>query len=220
MKIKMSVLAVALALSLAACSDKSSPAVPAEVAPSSTAALATAPQAEAQAPAPSMPATMPVASAPASADASGDLADETATIIPSTSGPRASVVTNCATEIEGNDAMQFSALSIVVPASCKDFTITLKHTGRLPATVMGHDVVITKESDVQAVDADGVAAGAVAGYVNAADPRVIAHTSVIGGGETTSVSFPASKIQGNGPFAFFCSFPGHSALMHGSISVK
>lgn len=222
MKIKMSVLAVAFALSLTACSDKSSPAVPAEVAPSSTAPLATAPQAEAQAPATAtaMPTTMADETAPASAEPSGNLADETATTIPGKSGALASVVSNCATEIEGNDAMQFSALSIVVPASCKDFRITLKHTGRLPVTAMGHDVVITKESDVQAVDADGVAAGAVAGYVNAADPRVIAHTSVVGGGETTSVSFPVSKIQGDGPFAFFCSFPGHADLMHGSISVQ
>ncbi len=220
MKIKMSVLAVACALSLAACSDKSSPAVPAEVAPSSTAPLATAPQVEAQAPATSMPAAMAAETATASPEPSGPLADETATTVPGTSSPLNAAVSNCATEIEGNDAMQFSALSIVVPASCKDFKITLKHTGRLPVTAMGHDVVITKESDVQAVDADGMAAGAVAGYVKAADPRVIAHTSVVGGGETTSVSFPVSKIQGDGPFAFFCSFPGHSALMHGSISVK
>ncbi|MEO8985779.1 MAG: plastocyanin/azurin family copper-binding protein, partial [Rhodanobacter sp.] len=52
------------------------------------------------------------------------------------------------------------------------------------------------------------------------DARVIAHTTLIGGGETTSVSFPVSKIKGDGPFTFFCSFPGHSTLMHGTISVQ
>ncbi|MGP1667228.1 MAG: plastocyanin/azurin family copper-binding protein, partial [Rhodanobacter sp.] len=59
-----------------------------------------------------------------------------------------------------------------------------------------------------------------AGYVKPDDARVIAHTSLIGGGESTSMSFAVSKIQGDGPYEFFCSFPGHSALMKGSISVK
>jgi azurin len=43
---------------------------------------------------------------------------------------------------------------------------------------------------------------------------------LIGAGETTSVSFPVSKIKSGGPYVFFCSFPGHSALMHGTISVQ
>ena len=116
--------------------------------------------------------------------------------------------------------MQYNVSSIVVPSSCKDFKITLKHTGTMPVTAMGHDVVIARQSDLQAVDADGVAAGAAAGYVKEGDSRVIAHTKLIGGGETTSVSFPVSKIQSGGPYAFFCSFPGHSALMKGTISVQ
>ncbi len=133
---------------------------------------------------------------------------------------RAAVVTDCATEIEGSDSMQFNVSSIVVPASCTDFKITLKHTGTLPVTAMGHDVVITPSADMKAVDVDGMAAGASKGYVKADDSRVIAHTSLVGGGETTSVSFPVSKIKTGGPYEFFCSFPGHSALMHGSISVQ
>jgi azurin len=116
--------------------------------------------------------------------------------------------------------MQYSISSIVVPASCTDFKITLKHTGKLPVAAMGHDVVITRTSDMEAVDADGRAAGQGSGYVKADDPRVIAHTKLIGGGETASVSFPVSKIKDGGPYTFFCSFPGHSALMKGSISVQ
>src|SRR5574337_84692 len=201
MNIKMTVLALACALALAACSDNSSsPAAPG-AAPSAT---ASAPM-QAPAPAASTPATTPTAP-PAAA--------------PATDGKPTAVVTDCATEIEGNDAMQYNVSSIVVPASCKDFKITLKHTGKLPVTAMGHDVVITKASDLKAVDADGMAAGAPNGYVKPNDPRVIAHTSLVGGGETTSVSFAVSKIQGDGPYEFFCSFPGHSGLMHGSISVK
>ena len=197
MNTKMTVLALACALALAACSDKSSPTAP-DAAPSTTASVPM----EAPAPAASAPAATP-ATPPAAAPVDGK-----------------AVVADCATEIEGNDAMQYNVSSIVVPTSCTDFKITLKHTGTMPATAMGHDVVITKMSDMKAVDVDGMAAGAPAGYVKADDPRVIAHTKVIGGGETTSVSFPVSKIKGDGPYEFFCSFPGHSSVMKGSISVQ
>lgn len=198
MNIKMTILAVACGLALSACSDNSS----SPAAPPATTATASAPmEASAPAPAASTPAATPEAAA-------------------STNGKPTAVVNDCATEIEGSDAMQYNVSSIVVPASCKDFKITLKHTGTLPVTAMGHDVVITKKSDMKAVDTDGATAGATDGYVKPDDARVIAHTKLIGGGETTSVSFPVSKIQGDGPYEFFCSFPGHAAVMNGSISVQ
>jgi azurin len=201
MKIKLTVLAVACALTLTACSDKSSPA-PGEVAPPATAPA----QVETPAPAATLPPAATTAAMPAAT--------------PAMNGKPTAVVTDCATEIEGNDAMQYNVSSIVVPASCQDFKITLKHVGKLSAMAMGHDVVIAKAADVSAVDADGIAAGAAAGYVKPDDARVIAHTSLVGGGETTSVSFATSKLKDGGPYEFFCSFPGHSALMKGSISVQ
>jgi azurin len=116
--------------------------------------------------------------------------------------------------------MQYDVGSITVPASCTEFRITLKHTGKLPVAAMGHNVVVTRMADMQAVAADGMSAGLAADFVKPDDPRVIAHTALVGGGQTTSVSFPVSKIQGNGPYEFFCSFPGHSALMKGTIAVQ
>ena len=204
MNTKMTVLALACVLALSACSDNSPPAAAPAAAPAAT----TAAPMEAPAPEASAPAAAPATSAASTA------------AMPAADGKPTAVVNDCATEIEGSDAMQYNVSSIVVPASCKDFKITLKHTGKLPVSSMGHDVVITKASDVKAVDAAGMAAGAANGYVKADDPQVIAHTKLIGAGETTSVSFPVSKIQGDGPYEFFCSFPGHSVLMHGSISVK
>ena len=127
---------------------------------------------------------------------------------------------DCATQIEGNDAMQFNVSSIAVPASCTDFKITLKHPGTMPVAAMGHNVVIAKASDMQAVAADGMGAGAANSYIKAGDTRVIAHSKLIGGGETTSVSFPVSKIKEGGPYEFFCSFPGHSMMMKGTITVE
>lgn len=207
MNIKMTVLAVGCALALSACGKNNNPADTAE--PSPPPAATVAPAATAPAPAATtaaMPAATSTAAAAAPTAAAGD--------------KPAAVVTDCATEIEANDAMQFNVSSIAVPSSCSDFKITLKHTGKMPVTAMGHDVVIAKQADMAGIDADGMKAGAAANYVKADDSRVIAHTKLIGGGETTSVSFPVSKIKDGGPFVFFCSFPGHSTLMHGPISVQ
>lgn len=128
------------------------------------------------------------------------------------------VVENCATTLEANDAMQYNADSITVPASCTQFTINLKHVGSLAANVMGHNVVVSKEADMAGIAADGASNPAT--HVKDGDPRVIAHTKVIGGGESTSVTFDVAKIKDGGPFKFFCSFPGHLALMQGSIQVQ
>lgn len=195
MNIRITLLAAACALTLSACGDKSAESAT-PVAPAATTSEA-APEAA--------PEVAPSPAAPAAAAPGNDIP--------------AAVVTDCATVIEGNDAMQFDVGSITVPASCTSFTITLKHTGQMPAASMGHNVVIAKVADMQGVNADGAAAGAAAAYVKAGDARVVAHTGVVGGGQTTTVSFPVAGIQGDGPYAFFCSFPGHSALMKGNITV-
>lgn len=126
---------------------------------------------------------------------------------------------DCSTTIEGNDAVQFNKSSITVPKSCKTFTVTLKHPGKLARNVMGHNWVLTTKANEQAVLNDGMQAGLDNNYVKPGDPRVIAHTKVIGGGESTSVTFKTAALK-NGPFVFFCSFPGHAALMHGTLAVQ
>ena len=132
--------------------------------------------------------------------------------------PLAAQAAECSVDLEGNDAMKFNKTSIEVPKACKDFTINLKHTGKLAANVMGHNVVIAKEADMAGIAADGAADPAT--HVKAGDTRAIAHSKVIGGGESTSVSFDVAKIKDGGPFKFFCSFPGHFALMQGSLQVQ
>ena len=134
-------------------------------------------------------------------------------------GTPAAMAATCSVDVEGNDMMKFNVANIDVSKSCKDFTINLKHTGQLPKVAMGHNVVIAATADIKGIDADGIKAGAAADYVKAGDSRVIAHSKLIGGGESTSVTFPVAKL-GAGPNSFLCSFPGHSALMKGTITVK
>jgi len=54
-------------------------------------------------------------------------------------------------------------------------------------------------------------------YLPKNDPRVLAHTKVIGGGETTRVRFPTQRLRKGGDYTFFCSFPGHFAMMKGTL---
>lgn len=126
---------------------------------------------------------------------------------------------NCATAVEANDAMQFNVSNINVPQSCKSFTVTLKHTGKLPRNVMGHDWVLTTAANKAGVDEDGIKAGLDNNYIKPGDTRVIAHTKIIGGGETASVTFKPSVLKAGTDYVYFCSFPGHSAVMNGKITL-
>src|SRR3546814_5584387 len=42
----------------------------------------------------------------------------------------------CETTVESNDAMQFNTKEIVVDASCKQFTVHLKHVGKMAKAAM------------------------------------------------------------------------------------
>jgi len=126
----------------------------------------------------------------------------------------------CDVTIEGNDAMQFNTKEIVVDKTCDEFTINLVHVGKLPKAAMGHNVVITKAADKQGVANDATSAGPTNDYLKPNDDRVIAHTKMLGGGEKDSVTFKTADLEAGGAYEFFCSFPGHWAIMSGKVVVK
>ncbi|MFT0548370.1 azurin [Allopusillimonas ginsengisoli] len=127
---------------------------------------------------------------------------------------------DCSVTVESNDAMQYNTKEIVIDKTCKEFTVKLLHVGKLPAAAMGHNWVLTKEADKQAVATEGMTAGAANDYVKGDDPRVLAHTKVIGGGEETEVTFDVAKLSAAEKYSFFCSFPGHYAIMHGVVKLS
>ena len=124
----------------------------------------------------------------------------------------------CQLEIEGTDQMTFNKKELAVAADCTEVQLTLKHTGKMPVTAMGHNWVLTETKDMQAVATAGMSAGAAKDYVPPGDARVIAFTKLVGGGQTTSVTFPTSKLKKGGDYTFFCSFPGHWAVMKGKLT--
>ncbi len=211
MKMYLSLIAAA-ALSLSACDSKpaapaasSTPAAASEAASEAAPASETAPASEAA----------PAASeaAPAAPASEAAPAEKTAEAAPAASG-------DCKATIDSDDAMKYDPKEITVPSSCKQFSITLKHNGKMPAAAMGHNVVIAKTADKDGVLADGAAAKIENNFVKPNDERVVAHTKLIGGGQEDTLTFDVSKLAAGEAYEYFCSFPGHYAMMNGKLTVK
>jgi azurin len=125
----------------------------------------------------------------------------------------------CELKINGNDNMRFDKKEMSVPASCDEVTVTLHHNGKLGKKVMGHNWVLSEAGDMQSVVQKGMSAGMDNNYVPDSD-AVIASTDVVGGGETTSVTFSTEGMGADTDYKFYCTFPGHSAIMQGTFAIK
>ncbi|MES1943545.1 azurin [Salinisphaera sp. PC39] len=127
---------------------------------------------------------------------------------------------DCELSITGNDQIQYNKSELVVPAGCDKVTLTLEHVGKMSVQQMGHNWVLTESADYQAVAQAGMQAGADNAYVPPEDDRVIVHTDLVGGGESTSITFDVSQLEAGGDYTYFCSFPGHFSMMKGKLIVK
>lgn len=120
--------------------------------------------------------------------------------------------------ISGNDLMQFDKQELRAKGGQK-VKLTLRHTGKLDEQVMGHNVVILK---MDTNPEDFAAAAATArdnNYIpEGSDDQMVAHTDMIGGGQTTSIEFTAPSEPGE--YEFLCSFPGHFQMMRGKFIVE
>src|SRR5690606_21774324 len=81
---------------------------------------------------------------------------------------------SCEVTVESSDTMRYSVRSINVPKSCETFKVTRKHTGRMPKTAMGHNWVLGKSSDIDAIIKDGQQAGSKNDFLKPDDTRIIA----------------------------------------------
>ncbi|MBD0832951.1 azurin [Aestuariibaculum sediminum] len=118
--------------------------------------------------------------------------------------------------ISGDDLMKFDKSEIRVKAG-KKVKLTLRHTGKLDKNVMGHNFVLLKQgADLEEFAIEALNARATEYIPVDYEDQVIAHTKLIGGGETTTIEFEAPA---SGEYAFLCSFPGHYTMMNGKFIV-
>jgi azurin len=125
----------------------------------------------------------------------------------------------CQLTILANDMIQYNARTLNIDAGCKQIELTLRHVGKQQAHVLGHDWVLARTADVAALANGGIAAGFDNGYLPVGDKRVIAATKIVGGGESTTITFSTSALVVGGDYSFFCSYPGHSPMMRGRFQV-
>jgi azurin len=121
----------------------------------------------------------------------------------------------CKLEINGTDQMQYDKKELSVAADCTQVELTLHHTGKLPAQAMGHNWVLAKTADMAGVANDGAAASVADNHIKKGDARVIAHTKIVGGGQSDTITFPTSALKKGEAYSYFCTFPGHWAIMKG-----
>lgn len=124
---------------------------------------------------------------------------------------------NCAVAIEADDLMTFNLKTIRVPGDCAQLRVTLKHVGRMPATVMGHNWVLAETRHHRDLGLAGGRMKITDSFLPRDDARVIAHTPVIGGGQSVEVVFSTARLRKGGDYTYFCSFPGHWNMMKGRL---
>lgn len=126
----------------------------------------------------------------------------------------------CELSITGNDQLQYNKSELVVEADCDKVKLTLEHVGEMPVEQMGHNWVLAETGDWKELAQAGQSAGLENDYLPEGDDRVIVHTDMIGGGETTSITFDVSNLEKGGDYTYFCSFPGHWSIMNGKLIIK
>jgi len=119
-------------------------------------------------------------------------------------------------EITGNDQMQYDKKEITVHEG-QDVTLILHHSGKLPKTQMGHNWVLLNEGvDRDAFDKKAMTAAATDYIPAEMASDIIAHTKLVGGGESDTITF---KAPAEGVYDYLCTFPGHGAVMNGKFNV-
>ncbi|MCF7568992.1 azurin [Sabulilitoribacter arenilitoris] len=118
--------------------------------------------------------------------------------------------------LTSNDLMQYNKTEIKVKAG-KKVKLTLRHIGKLDKKVMGHNFVLLKQGVSVSEFGNKAATFANNEYIPNDTQDLIAHTKLIGAGETAVIEFDAPKP---GEYDFLCSFPGHYAIMKGKFIVE
>src|SRR5690554_1524789 len=118
--------------------------------------------------------------------------------------------------LNSNDKMQFDQAEITVFEG-QTVVLTLNHTGTMPITAMGHNFVLLTKGTSISEFAKLVVSKKDNEYIPTDQKNIIAYTGLIGGGESTTVTFKAPE---KGTYDFLCSFPGHHSIMKGKFNVK
>ena len=123
------------------------------------------------------------------------------------------VTTSNTWEVEGTDQMKFNVELIRVKAG-EDVALTFKNVGTMPKESMGHNFVVLQPGvDLATFGGEAATAGENDYIPKSSLSSIIAHTKLLGPGETDKITFKLDK----GVYTYICSFPGHYGVMQGKI---
>jgi len=124
--------------------------------------------------------------------------------------------------IQADDKMRYDLTAFDVSPGQK-VLVTIKNIGTTPKFSMGHNFVLLDRmintGNVQASFLDKASTEASHDYVPPGAKEVLAHSKLLGPGESEVVTFNAPYIPGD--YLYVCSFPGHySQGTKGLMTVK
>lgn len=121
--------------------------------------------------------------------------------------------------IEAQDNLRFSVEKIVAQPG-EEITIKLVNNTKFPAVAMSHNLVLLKNKADASAFAQAAMMAKDNGYIPAdKTDLIIAHTAMLAGGESDTITFTAPKEPGT--YVYICTFPGHFAAgMVGKLVVK
>jgi azurin len=124
--------------------------------------------------------------------------------------------------IQADDKMRYDVTAFDASPGQK-VSVTIKNVGTTPKFSMGHNFVLLDRTintaNVQSAFLDNASTEASHDYVPSAAKEVLAHSKLLGPGESDVVTFNAPYIPGD--YLYLCSFPGHySQGTKGFMTVK
>ena len=127
----------------------------------------------------------------------------------------------CSTNLEGNTMMQYSSTNIEIDSPCSEFTIKFKNTSTVAKEYGGHNVIVSKEKDFNALTSlvDPTVHPGENGFLPNSN-KIIAKSPIIGPNESYDVKIDVSKISSGEKYVFWCSFTGHWGVMKGNLVMK
>lgn len=135
--------------------------------------------------------------------------------------PQAQPVTidgnNVIVALTGDDQMKYNINEIKAKEG-QTIKLTLTNIGKLPKESMSHNFILVKPGVVLADFAKKALDAKAADYFPESEKAsVIIHTKMLGPGESDTIEFAAPAA---GTYDYFCSFPGHYAIMNGKLIVE
>jgi azurin len=124
--------------------------------------------------------------------------------------------------VQADDKMRYDFTAFEVSPGQK-VSVTFKNIGTTPKYSMGHNFVLLDRTintgNIQSAFLDKASMEAAHDYVPPGAKEVLAHSKLLGPGESEVVTFNAPYIPGD--YLYVCSFPGHySQGTKGFMTVK